>query len=418
MSSGKKLTNEEVLEKISLKCKEKKIDFIGFDNEENIYKNNKTYLILKCQKCGNTWNTTSYDKFVARNNGCPNCAVNKKLSEKEITDKINEICKNKNFTFLGFYGDFKGIYSKLILKCNKCHEIWNTTSYHNLQKTNRNTHTCGRKNHSYNSINLNEERIIKLIKEKIKNTNLEFISFDENGYVGAANSHVLLKCKKCKKLIKYSLRYILQTKISCKNCEFNGKFSNEYSIEKINEKCKALNYTFLGFDNEENVYQGKNTYLILKCDKCGYIWKSTTFASFCQNTIKCLGCVNSWKMEKEIEYILEKNKINYIHDCRSKILPWLKNKISLSLDFYLPEYKIGIECQGRQHFEPVLDFGGEKSFEKTIERDKKKLILCKENNVKLLYYDSENNHTSFLNEKVYNEKNNLIKEIIKYGQKN
>lgn len=88
------------------------------------------------------------------------------------------------------------------------------------------------------------------------------------------------------------------------------------------------------------------------------------------------------------------------------------------MDFYLPEYKIGIECQGRQHFEPVLDFGGEKSFEKTIERNKKKLILCKENNVKLLYYDSENNHTSFLNEKVYNEKNNLIKEIIKYGQKN
>ena len=82
------------------------------------------------------------------------------------------------------------------------------------------------------------------------------------------------------------------------------------------------------------------------------------------------------------------------------------------------QYKIAIECQGRQHFEPVLDFGGEKSFKETIERDKKKLILCKENGIKLLYYDSEHNHTEFLGEKVYNNENNIIKEITSYEQKN
>ena len=54
----------------------------------------------------------------------------------------------------------------------------------------------------------------------------------------------------------------------------------------------------------------------------------------------------------------------------------------------------------------------------TIERDKKKLILCKENSIKLLYYDSEHNHTEFLGEKVYNNENNIIKEITSYEQKN
>ena len=44
----------------------------------------------------------------------------------------------------------------------------------------------------------------------------------------------------------------------------------------------------------------------------------------------------------------------------------------------------------------------------SIERDKKKLILCKEHNVKLIYYDSEHGHKNFLNEKVYNTKEEII----------
>lgn len=418
MSSGKRLTTEEALSKIYKKCEEKNYEFIGFNNEENVYINNKTFLILKCNKCSNIWDTTSYEKFINGNRGCPNCALNKKLTEEEIISKINEICKEKDFTFLGFNGNFCGVDTKLILRCNKCGEEWNTTTYNNLKKKNRKTHTCGRKNAKSTPTILNEKRVVELIRKKLKSTLLEFVSFDELGYIGSKKTHVLLICKKCNKINSYSLKYLYQNIISCKNCEYNGKLSNTEAIRRITEKCKLLDYTFLGFDNKENMYNGKKTYLILKCNKCGYIWKSTTFASFSQNTIKCLGCVNSWKMEKEIESYLNKHSINYIHDCRSHILPWLKYKISLSLDFYLPDYKIGIECQGRQHFEPVLDFGGEKSFQETIERDKKKLILCKEHDVNLLYYDSKHNHKEFLGEKVYNDENNLIKEITSYEQKN
>jgi len=43
------------------------------------------------------------------------------------------------------------------------------------------------------------------------------------------------------------------------------------------------------------------------------------------------------------------------------------------------------------------------------------LIICKEHGVKLLYYDSEHKHTEFLGEKVYNDVNNLLKEITSYG---
>lgn len=206
-------------------------------------------------------------------------------------------------------------------------------------------------------------------------------------------------------------------KISCKNCEFNGKFSNEKAIDIIKKRCDELNYTFIGFDTDDGNYKGKNTYLILKCNECGIEWKTTTFCSLRHNDIKCPGCVNSWKMEKEIESELRKNNIKYIKQCRNRTLPWLKNKISLSLDFYLPDYNIAIECQGRQHFEPVKDFGGEKTFKESIYRDEKKLNLCKNNGIKLLYYDSEHSHTEFLGEIVYNDKNKILKEITIYGQK-
>ncbi len=410
MSTGKRLTNDEALKRIKEKCKERDIDFIGFKNKENTYKNNKTYLILKCNKCGNIWGSTSYDKFVTQNRGCPNCIPNKKLTEKEIIDRVNTICKEKDFTFLGFNGEFKGADTKFLLRCNKCNEEWGTTTYNNLRKCNRSTHTCGRKNPFSMASNLNEDTAIKKVKDVLKNSSLDFIGFKENKYIGGKKSHILLKCKKCGEITEYLYRTLVSKNHMpiCKSCEYKDKISNDEAIRKINEKCKCLNYEFLGFDNTKNRYESKNTYLVLKCNKCDTTWKTTTYYSFIHNDIKCPRCTNSWKMEKEIEGILRKNNINFIHQCRNKDLPWLTNKISLSLDFYLPDYRIAIECQGRQHFEPVLDFGGEKSFNESIKRDKKKLTLCKEHNVKLLYYDSEHNHKNFLNEKVYNTKEEII----------
>lgn len=415
VNTGKRLTNTEALDRIHKKCEERNVEFIGFKNEENYYKNNKTYLILKCNNCGNTWDTTCYDKFITGNRSCPNCVKNKKMTEEEAIEKIIKVCKEKDYEFIGFTdGKFNNVGEKLILRCNKCGEIWNTTTFSNFVNHKRNSHSCGRKNPSSMPVILNENYAINNIQEKIKNTSLEFISFANDEYIGHNKTHILLKCEKCGETNEYSYRNLLSknTAPECKHCEFRGKIENNNAIEKIKEKCKCLNYEFLGFDNKKNRYENKLTYLILKCNECGTIWKTTNYCSFIHSDIKCPGCTNSWKMEKEIEALLRKHNIKFIHQCRNRILPWLTNKASLSLDFYLPDYNIAIECQGRQHFEPVLDFGGEKSFQESLYRDEKKLILCKSNGVKLLYYDSEHNHKTFLNEKVYNKKEEIIKEIL------
>jgi hypothetical protein len=55
------------------------------------------------------------------------------------------------------------------------------------------------------------------------------------------------------------------------------------------------------------------------------------------------------------------------------------------LDVFLPERGVALEYQGAQHDKPIGFFGGDRSFKEIIERDKRKLKSCLENNVRLIY---------------------------------
>ena len=129
--------------------------------------------------------------------------------------------------------------------------------------------------------------------------------------------------------------------------------------------------------------------------------------------VKCINCKNNWHLEKTIKYYLSKNGIEYEFQKR---FDWLKNKISLSLDFYLPKYNIAIECQGRQHFVPVDKYGGQDAFVDTRNRDIVKKNLCEKNNVKLCYFTELKNYDTFLGKKLIKSENDLISVV--YGEKN
>ena len=54
-------------------------------------------------------------------------------------------------------------------------------------------------------------------------------------------------------------------------------------------------------------------------------------------------------------------------------------------DIWMPEYKIAIEYQGIQHYEPLEHLGGEEGLIKRQALDKKKLELSRANGVTLIY---------------------------------
>ena len=89
-------------------------------------------------------------------------------------------------------------------------------------------------------------------------------------------------------------------------------------------------------------------------------------------------------MENDIMNILDDNNIKYIYQCNNRYLTWIGLQ---SIDFYLPEYNIAIECQGEQHFiETFFSRGCKDMLAKQIERDNRKLNLCKKHGIRILYF--------------------------------
>ena len=125
--------------------------------------------------------------------------------------------------------------------------------------------------------------------------------------------------------------------------------------------------------------------------------------------IGCPICSES-HLETEIRVFLENNSIEFE---RQKRFDWLINKVKMSLDFYLPKYNIGIECQGVQHFNSFEYFGGDKVHEGIVYRDKLKKSLCDENGVELIYFThQEINDEEYLG-KLFKDTNELKKYLKK-----
>lgn len=81
------------------------------------------------------------------------------------------------------------------------------------------------------------------------------------------------------------------------------------------------------------------------------------------------------------EEILVKNELEY---CYNYLLPGLKQKSyrrKLSVDFYLPKYRVVIELDGIQHYN--LKFRG-KDLKRQRENDFLKTAFCKKNKILLL----------------------------------
>lgn len=115
----------------------------------------------------------------------------------------------------------------------------------------------------------------------------------------------------------------------------------------------------------------------------------------------CPKCNMKSSLEKAVRNILTKMGLNY---SEQKHFEWLSKQ---SLDFYLEDYSIGIECQGRQHF---IDGSFNEGLNVIIDRDIRKKTLCEENNINIIYVVNRNYNN--INDEIYDDKNLFdIKEL-------
>lgn len=105
--------------------------------------------------------------------------------------------------------------------------------------------------------------------------------------------------------------------------------------------------------------------------------------------------------EREAAWVNEEATLNIVsdilgeHALREWTADWLVNPATganLYVDGYFPRHSIGVEHQGRQHYEPLDFFGGEEAFTQLQQRDRVKCLLLEQHKIKALYirYDEVN----------------------------
>ena len=187
----------------------------------------------------------------------------------------------------------------------------------------------------------------------------------------------------------------------CPRCTGKYPYTTEEWINMCNKKHNNK------YDYTKSVYVNYDEKVCIVCPKHGEFWQSAG------QHLSGHGCpvCNESKIEKEINDALKSN--NYIFE-RQYTEQWLKHKHKLFVDFYIPDKKIAIECQGLQHFMPV-DFAGlgkewaEKLYLENIERDKIKKKLCENHGITVLYYTNINDIV--IGDNTFNNINLLLNKI-------
>jgi len=166
----------------------------------------------------------------------------------------------------------------------------------------------------------------------------------------------------------------------CPKCNFDQMAKDRaMGKESFINKAKALFGEKYDYSKVEYINGQKKVCLI--CPTHGEFEVAPN--SHLSNKSGCPIC-NESKLERELASILDRQNVKYE---RLKRFKWLRQQ---SLDFYLPEHNIAIECQGIQHFKPV-DFAGKgeiwanELFKKNKKRDDIKLKRCLANNIEMIY---------------------------------
>jgi hypothetical protein len=360
---GKKLTKEIFVEKAIKKHGE------WYDYSKVVYVNNRTKVCIICPIHGEFWQTPNQH---LNGCGCPHCGGTTKLTKEEFVER--------SILVHGDWYDYsKVVYvnygTKVLIICPDHGEFWQTPHAHLVGQG------C-----PYCKINKIKKSLTKTQGEIIKEFREVHGDWYDYSKVEYVNNHtkVLIICPIHSEFWQTPNKHL--TGRGCPKCA-NKNVTKEEFVEKV------ILVHGEWYDYSKVVYIDSKTKVCIIHKKCGKeFWQTPS------DHLSGRGCpyCNTSKLENNVNKILGKNGVNFTQKYRG--LSWLRNKLPLELDFYLPEYNIGIECQGEQHFKSVEYWGGDETLKNIQERDSLKKILCEEHGVKLFYINHDDNVEEKMNE--------------------
>lgn len=227
-------------------------------------------------------------------------------------------------------------------------------------------------------------------------------------------------------------QYVLSAVKTCIICPMHGDFlitPNNHLRGKGCPKCVGKNKTTEEFikqcreihgdkyDYSKVNYVNAKTKICIICPEHGEFWQTPNKHLAGEGCPQCKSSV----LETKIRRMLIENNIPFEREYSNSFLGRQR------IDFFIPNKKIGIECQGRQHY---LDNGyyfnnkqnNQEEFDLIQKRDFLKHKKCSENDVTLLYFfpqnmtiqkiiSKHNNNGIYTYENSFNKISDILKKI-------
>ena len=420
-----------------------------YDYSKVEYVNAKTKVYIICPEHGEFWQAP--DKHLS-GNGCPKCGQiemwNKRgrMTTKKMVENFNSVHGNK-YDYSNV--DYVNSKTKVCIICPEHGEFWQRPNNH---LNGRGCPECANESNGERCRSTKEEFIIKA--RKVHDDKYDYSKVEYDGYKTKVciicpehgefwqkpNDHLKgCGCKKCandktrerktltkeefikkayeKHGVKYdysNVNYVNSATKVCIICPKHGEFWQVANSHLQGVGCPKCSGKYVPtteewiasarkvhgekYDYSKVEYVNAHTKVCIICDEHGEFKQTPANHLLGQGCQKC----NLSHLERDVMNYLDDVGITYEYQKR---FDWLGLQ---SLDFYLPDYNVGIECQGEQHFFPVEHFGGEDGFKQTLKRDKRKKALCEKHEVKLLYFGNVPNYDTFLGEVVHNDVQYLI----------
>lgn len=358
-----------------------------YDYSKVEYVNQNVKVCIICPEHGEFWQTPNNH---LAGKGCPECAdlTRRAKRRKGVTAFVEEsaIKHNKKYDYSKV--EYKNNCTKVCIVCPEHGEFWQTPQAH---LRGQGCPKCSHRSTKY----LTEEWI-----GEAKKVHGDKYDYSKVEYIGN-HIKVCIICKEHGEFWQDPAAHLRGQ--GCPKCAdiFNG-FNRLMGKDKFIEKSNKIHNN--QYDYSKVKYVNSKEKVCIICPKHGEFWQRPSKHLMGQG---CPICKES-ALENKIKMFLNENKISYEHQYRTE---WLKNENNnfLSVDFYLPDYNVVIECQGIQHFKSVKRFGGGKMFNRRVMNDKIKKKLCEMHNIRVLYITEKKINTSIT---LYNSNNTmLINEI-------
>lgn len=274
--------------------------------------------------------------------------------KQEVYDLVGD-----EYTVLG---EYKNERTPITLRHNVCNYEWDTTTPHDFLCKSKKHSRCPQCSHH---IRYNQDLFIEAVNKVFGIGRYKVLS-----QFTTVAGLVHVQCLVCNH--EFWVRgYSLLAGHGCNKCARKVVADKERKDKE--QFQKELDDTYPGQFKVMGIYKDRSTPVDVLHIPCNHI--ITKQPRKLLHSPYCKYC-NMSNGEFMINAYLSKLGFKYEY---GYILP---NK--LHLDFWLPEQKIAIEYDGRQHYEEIDFFDQYEALEVRKERDKRKNLYCKKHGIKLI----------------------------------